>query len=154
SRRPEDGLTAEIQLANGPERWPVAGRVTVAPSHHGQPPLATLVRVSEHVIYLLRHGETEWSANGRHTGNTDIPLTEQGERAARRAGRGLRALRGEQPALVRVSPRERATRTAQLANLGTLGEVHTEPLLAEWDYGAYEGRTTAHIQQDVPGWTL
>lgn len=105
----------------------------------------------EHRIYLLRHGETAWSSNGRHTGRTDIPLTPAGEQAAERAGRSLSALRGTAPALVLVSPRRRAQDTARLAALEASA---VEPQLAEWDYGDYEGRTTPEIREEVPGWTL
>lgn len=103
-------------------------------------------------VYLLRHGQTEWSESGRHTGRTDVPLTEEGERRAARAGRLLAALRGDEPlALVLSSPRTRAVRTAELAGL-SVTEVSEE--LAEWDYGDYEGRTTPEIRQSVPGWTV
>ncbi|WP_216209360.1 histidine phosphatase family protein [Amycolatopsis aidingensis] len=104
-------------------------------------------------LYLLRHGETEWSATGRHTGRTDIPLTAAGERQARGAGETLGRLRdpdAPEP-VVLASPRSRAMRTAELAGLHP-GEVTEE--LAEWDYGEYEGRTTAEIRRTVPGWTV
>lgn len=101
--------------------------------------------------FLLRHGRTEWSDQGRHTGRTDIPLTSDGEQMARLAGRVLTAL-GLQPlAAVLCSPRERARRTAELAGLT---RIETEPLLAEWDYGDYEGRTTQEIRTEVPDWTV
>jgi len=102
-------------------------------------------------IYLLRHGQTEWSRDGRHTGRSDIPLTPDGEKLARAAGRTLARLRGDAPALVLSSPRQRALRTAELAGL-TIAE-QTEDL-AEWDYGDYEGRTTPQIRESVPGWTV
>lgn len=103
-------------------------------------------------VYLLRHGQTEWSESGRHTGRSDIPLTEVGVLQARRAGRVLAALRGtdEPPALVLSSPRERAWRTAELAGLRA---ERTEEL-AEWDYGEYEGLTTPQIRETVPKWTV
>ncbi|GAB2745592.1 acid phosphatase [Salinifilum aidingensis] len=107
--------------------------------------------MTEHRIYLLRHGETAWSSSGRHTGRTDVPLTPAGERAAERAGRSLAALRGTAPALVLVSPRQRAQETARLAGLDPSA---VEPRLAEWDYGDCEGRTTPEIREEVPGWTL
>jgi probable phosphoglycerate mutase len=104
-------------------------------------------------IYVLRHGETEWSRDGRHTGRTDLPLTERGEEAARTAGRLLVTLRGAHaaPPAVWTSPRQRARDTARLAGLepSTVRED-----LAEWDYGAYEGRTTPEIREEVPGWTV
>ncbi|GAA2790594.1 acid phosphatase [Saccharopolyspora taberi] len=107
--------------------------------------------MTEHRVFLLRHGETEWSGNGRHTGRTDIPLTANGERLARRAGRTLAALGLVLPALVLASPKQRAQRTADLAGLR---DVITEPLLAEWDYGDYEGLTTPQIRERVPDWTV
>jgi broad specificity phosphatase PhoE len=108
--------------------------------------------VATHAVYLLRHGQTEWTLNGRHTGRTDIPLTKEGERRARLAGRLLSAMRGsEPPALVLSSPRTRALRTAELAGL-TVTEV-TETM-AEWDYGDYEGLTTPQIREQVPGWRV
>lgn len=104
-------------------------------------------------IFLLRHGETEWSAAGRHTGRTDIPLTAAGREQARRAGRTLAQLRATDvpPALVLSSPRARAVRTAELA--GLTGTTTTREL-AEWDYGDYEGLTTPQIRETVPGWTV
>lgn len=104
----------------------------------------------DHLLYLLRHGQTEWSANGRHTGRTDIPLTDEGEDEARAAGETLAKLR-HGPALVLTSPRTRAVKTAALAGL----DVHeTTEQLAEWDYGDYEGITTDQIRETVPGWTV
>jgi broad specificity phosphatase PhoE len=105
------------------------------------------------VVYVLRHGETDWSANGRHTGVTDIPLTPDGEQQARRAGMVLSELRGTDvpPALVLSSPRKRALRTAELAGLD-VDEVTDE--LAEWNYGEYEGLTTEAIREKVPNWTV
>lgn len=105
----------------------------------------------EPAVYLLRHGATEWSENGRHTGRTDIDLTGEGEAGARRAGALLADLRGDRPALVLSSPRVRATRTAELAGL-TVDETTED--LAEWDYGDYEGLTTPQIRETVPGWTV
>ena len=104
-------------------------------------------------VYVLRHGETEWSRAGRHTSRTDLPLTEVGREAARTAGRLLVTLRGEDtPApVVWTSPRRRATETARLAGLEP--DAVREDLV-EWDYGAYEGRTTPEIREDDPGWTV
>jgi broad specificity phosphatase PhoE len=103
-------------------------------------------------LYLLRHGETEWSRSGQHTGRTDIPLTENGEQRAIDAGRMLAGLRGDQPlALVMSSPRSRAVRTASLAGVAV---TETTEDLAEWDYGEYEGLTTPRIRETVPGWTV
>ncbi|MFD8499503.1 acid phosphatase [Amycolatopsis sp. NPDC059657] len=98
-----------------------------------------------HRLFLLRHGQTEWSAAGKHTGRTDIPLTPTGEDQAR-------AVRlTEKPPLVWSSPRQRALRTAELAGL-TVTETTED--LAEWDYGDYEGITTDEIRETVPGWTV
>jgi len=105
-------------------------------------------------LILLRHGETEWSLTGRHTGRTDIPLTARGEQAAASLGPAL-AKRDIIAAF--SSPASRAVRTAQLAGLGAPGasyQLQVDPDLQEWDYGGYEGRTTAEIQQDRPGWYL
>jgi broad specificity phosphatase PhoE len=98
-------------------------------------------------VILLRHGETEWSASGRHTGRTDIPLTEVGRHEAKLLGE---AVRDRPPDLVLTSPLGRARHTAALA--GLVAEV--EPDLAEWDYGPYEGLTTPDIRTQVPGWTV
>ncbi|MBI2709456.1 MAG: histidine phosphatase family protein [Actinobacteria bacterium] len=103
-------------------------------------------------IVLLRHGETEWSRTGRHTGRTDVPLTEAGEAAAA-------ALRGRLPvaraALVLSSPLRRAADTGRLAGVDGLGvPVEMVDDLAEWDYGEVEGRTTAEIREDHPGWDI
>ena len=93
-------------------------------------------------LVLLRHGETEWSRNGRHTGLTDIPLTARGEDLARGAGELVAAYRF---ALVLTSPLQRARRTAELAGL----HADVDPLLVEWDYGGYEGRTTRDIREEL-----
>ncbi len=98
-------------------------------------------------VVLVRHGETEWSRDGRHTGRTDVPLTERGEEQARAVGS---ALRGQSFALVLSSPLQRALETARLA--GFSPEIRDE--LAEWDYGEYEGRATPEIREEVPGWTI
>ncbi|WP_199432442.1 acid phosphatase [Qaidamihabitans albus] len=106
----------------------------------------------DHALYLLRHGETEWSATGRHTGRTDLPLTAAGEDQARAAGRTYAHMRDQRSVpLVLSSPRERALRTAELAGLRI--DEKTEEL-AEWDYGDYEGLTTDRIRETVPGWTV
>jgi broad specificity phosphatase PhoE len=104
----------------------------------------------DHELFLLRHGQTEWSVNGRHTGRTDIPLTAAGENQARAAGLTLSGLR-KGPALVLTSPRQRAVRTAELA--GLVVDESTEDL-AEWDYGDYEGVTTSEVRKTVPDWTV
>jgi broad specificity phosphatase PhoE len=108
--------------------------------------------VSNGRVFLLRHGETEWSLSGRHTGRTDIPLTERGRGLAKAAGELLTKLRGDEPpALVLTSPRSRARDTAELAGLRIDG---IDERLAEWDYGECEGLTTEEIRQSVPGWTI
>ena len=98
-------------------------------------------------IVLARHGETEWSASGKHTSTTDIPLTEKGRAAARALGERLE---GREFALVLASPRKRARETAELAGL----RAEVEPDLVEIDYGEYEGRTTPEIREQRPGWSL
>jgi probable phosphoglycerate mutase len=100
-------------------------------------------------LYLIRHGETEWSLSSRHTGRTDIPLTVQGEQDARRLGEWLRDLRFSQ---VFASPRQRARRTCELARLGPVAKI--EPDLAEWDYGDYEGQRSVNIRKGRPDWNL
>jgi probable phosphoglycerate mutase len=100
-------------------------------------------------VYLLRHGETAWSLSGEHTGVTDIPLTENGRAAARLLRPVLAA---ESFALVLTSPLERARETCELAGLGNVAVV--EPDLIEWNYGEYEGVTTAEIRRTRPGWTV
>ncbi|GGM23606.1 phosphoglycerate mutase [Micromonospora sonchi] len=99
-------------------------------------------------IMLIRHGETTWSASRRHTSYTDLELTPDGERQAHALGS---ALADRQFVAVLTSPRIRALRTAQLAGLTVTG---TDEDLAEWNYGEYEGRTTAEIHQDRPGWSV
>jgi probable phosphoglycerate mutase len=98
-------------------------------------------------IVLVRHGETEWSASGKHTSTTDVPLTDRGRAAAREL---RERLAGREFALVLASPRIRARDTAALAGL----DPEIDPDLAEVDYGDYEGRTTPEIREDRPGWSL
>ena len=100
-------------------------------------------------VVLVRHGETEWSRAGRHTGWTDVPLTDVGRAQARALGD---LLRGRDFASVLTSPLQRAAETCRLAGYGNSAEIIDE--LREWDYGAYEGRTTPDIRRDVPGWTV
>jgi broad specificity phosphatase PhoE len=101
------------------------------------------------VVYLARHGETAWSLSGQHTGRTDLPLTDRGERQARALGERLR---GAHFVKVLTSPSQRARRTAELAGFSSAAEI--DPDLAEWDYGQYEGRRTADILAERPGWFL
>jgi broad specificity phosphatase PhoE len=102
-----------------------------------------------HQIWLFRHGETEWSQSGQHTGRTDLPLTAAGRRRAQAIGRRLS---GRPFALVLSSPLIRALETCRLSGYGDLAEL--TPDLMEWDYGAYEGRRTVDIQKERPGWSL
>jgi probable phosphoglycerate mutase len=101
------------------------------------------------LIYLARHGETAWTLTGQHTGATDLPLTAQGEAEAVRLGERLA---GSPFAAVLTSPLQRAVRTCELAGFRSAAEI--EPDLVEWNYGAYEGRTTAEIRAERPGWQL
>ena len=104
--------------------------------------------MAENVV-LVRHGETEWSRDGRHTGRTDIALTAQGRRQAEALAAPLHAW---QFALVLTSPLQRALETCRLAGYGTNAQVR--PDLMEWDYGRYEGRTSREIVAQNPGWSL
>ena len=101
------------------------------------------------IIYLARHGETAWSLTGQHTGLTDLPLTERGERNAQRLGKRLAGLVF---AKVFTSPLQRATRTCELAGFGPIAEMDSN--LVEWNYGDYEGLTTPQIQAKRSGWQL
>lgn len=99
-------------------------------------------------LVLLRHGATEWSASGKHTGRTDVPLNAHGEQQAARVAQ---LIADRTFALVLASPLRRAQQTAQLAGLS---HVETDANLVEWDYGGYEGLTTAQIRALLPGWSL
>ena len=104
---------------------------------------------NEQKVYLLRHGETEWSLNGQHTGVTDIPLTENGRMAARL----LQPVLAEETfTLVLTSPLQRARETCELSGLGQLANI--EPDLIEWNYGEYEGLKTEQIRLTRPGWSV
>ncbi len=100
-------------------------------------------------LYYVRHGETEWSRSGQHTGKTDIPLTAHGEGQARALAPWLRKIPFT---AVLTSPRQRARSTCALAGLG--GKAEIEPDLAEWDYGEYEGLRSDEIRERRPGWTV
>jgi probable phosphoglycerate mutase len=103
-------------------------------------------------LILLRHGETEWSRTGRHTGRTDVPLTPEGVAGAAALAPMVRQrVAGDRLVAVFASPAQRAQRTAKLAGLTV---TRTDPDLWEWDYGGYEGITTAEIHRDRPGWSL
>ncbi|EPQ48905.1 putative phosphoglycerate mutase family protein [Mycobacterium sp. 012931] len=106
--------------------------------------------VHNHRLLLLRHGDTEWSKSGKHTGRTDIELTETGRAQAELAGRALNELELDNP-LVISSPRKRTLATAELAGL-TVDTV--SELVAEWDYGSYEGLTTPQIREFEPNWLV
>ena len=100
-------------------------------------------------LWIVRHGETEWSRLGRHTGRTDLPLTVNGEREARAL---VPMLSGHDFALVLSSPLNRAWETCRLAGFGARAEASDD--LKEWDYGTYEGRTTLEVQGEFPDWTV
>ncbi len=100
-------------------------------------------------VYLARHGETAWSLTGQHTGLTDLPQTEHGERNARNLGERLRGLKFTK---VFTSPLQRAARTCELAGFKAAAEIDHD--LVEWNYGEYEGRRTVEILQSNPGWQL
>ena len=102
----------------------------------------------ERQIWLVRHGETEWTKSGRHTGRSDIPLTGVGRG---QAGALADRLRGQRFALVLSSPRSRAAETAHLAGFP---DTIIEPDLGEWDYGEFEGRTTLDIRTEIPDWSI
>jgi probable phosphoglycerate mutase len=99
-------------------------------------------------VWLVRHGQTEWSASGRHTSTTDLPLTSDGESAARALAPRLASTSFD---LALTSPRQRARRTAELAGFPS-AEIDAD--LVEWDYGDYEGVTTDEIRESVPDWTI
>jgi probable phosphoglycerate mutase len=101
------------------------------------------------ILYLARHGETAWSLTGQHTGLTDLPLTEHGERNARHLGERLRGLKF---AKVFTSPLQRAMRTCELAGFKSSAEIDKD--LVEWNYGDYEGRRTLEIRAERPDWQL
>lgn len=101
------------------------------------------------LLYLARHGETAWTISHQHTGRTDLPLTQQGEAEATRLGQRLQGLTF---AAVLTSPLLRAVRTCELAGFGSTAEIDAD--LVEWNYGAYEGRTSAEIHAERPEWQL
>src|SRR6266850_3374621 len=101
------------------------------------------------IVYLARHGETAWSLTGQHTGRTDLPLTARGERNARRLGERLSGLTF---GAVLTSPLQRASRTCELAGFGKSAQIDAN--LLEWNYGQYEGRTSAEIHGTNPNWNL
>ncbi len=100
-------------------------------------------------LWLVRHGETEWARDGRHTGRTDVPLTDLGRAQARAMAGSLASVPF---AMVLSSPLRRAFETARLAGFGD--RVEADPDLMEWDYGSFEGRTTDEIRGEIPGWTI
>ena len=101
------------------------------------------------IVYLARHGETAWTLSGQYTGFTDLPLTERGERNARRLEERLRGLTF---AKVFTSPLQRARRTCELAGFGAVAEIDRD--LVEWNYGDYEGRHSADVHKERPDWEL
>ena len=139
------------------EADPITGSASVVPTGPAVPTGQPEVRRwqaadTEPALVLVRHGETEWSRTGRHTGRTDVALTERGELQARAAGQLIREVLGSaRPALVLSSPRQRAWRTAELA--GFAPDELTEDA-AEWDYGNLEGLTTEEIRCRWPDWSV
>jgi len=105
--------------------------------------------MSLQIVYLARHGETAWTVSGQHTGLTDLPLTEQGGQNAKRLGERLNGLSFAQ---VFTSPLQRARRTCELAGFGAVAEI--DPDLVEWNYGEYEGLTSAQVHAKKPDWKL
>ncbi|MHB1986881.1 MAG: histidine phosphatase family protein [Acidimicrobiales bacterium] len=104
-------------------------------------------------VILIRHGATQWSKSGQHTGRTDLPLLEEGETEARALrGKLSSLLDGVEPAMVLMSPLRRAVETCLLAGYGEQAQVDQD--LLEWDYGLYEGRTTVEIEAERSGWEL
>lgn len=100
-------------------------------------------------LWLIRHGETAWSLSGAHTSRTDIPLTDRGRERARKI---QEYLRGKNFSLVLTSPLHRARETCRIAGFGNVAQIDDD--LREWNYGAYEGRTTKDIQKEIPGWSV
>ena len=100
-------------------------------------------------LWLIRHGETEWSLSGKHTSRTDLPLTERGKE---RAEKIREYLAGRSFSMVLTSPMLRARQTCEIAGFGSVAQIDND--LSEWDYGVYEGRTTKDIQKEIPNWSV
>jgi probable phosphoglycerate mutase len=139
-----DPENAPRAMEAGPHFGPASG---ASPGGSGDHPSTGVP-----ALILVRHGETEWSRSGQHTGRTDIALTADGEEQARAAGQLVRRLlRDRTPSLVVSSPRRRALHTAELAGFPV--QTITEDA-AEWDYGSFEGLTSRQIQQSTPHWSI
>jgi broad specificity phosphatase PhoE len=100
-------------------------------------------------LWLIRHGETEWSLSGAHTSRTDIPLTDRGRERAQKI---REYLQGKSFSMVLSSPLQRARETCRIAGFGNVAQIDND--LVEWDYGVYEGRTTKDIEKEIPGWSV
>lgn len=137
--RPCVGCILAPMTASAPDPTPLTGRAAQAADPHP----------ASKRLFLIRHGETEWSLSGRHTSRTDIPLTAEGER---RAALLAPTFAAHPFGLILTSPRVRAVRTCELAGLRDRAELSED--LREWDYGDYEGRTTADIRTTDPSWNL
>src|SRR5262249_32460133 len=122
--------------------------IAVDPRHEGKE-REPIMSDTLPVVYLARHGETAWTISHQHTGLTDLPLTAEGEAEATRLGKRLE---GSKFAAVLTSPLQRVIRTCELAGFGSVAEV--DPNLVEWNYGAYEGRTSAEVHAERPDWQL
>src|SRR5262249_19136848 len=122
---------------------------TIPSVGHARRPFGATMDDLKQQVWIMRHGETEWSKTGRHTGRTDLPLTETGRASAQALAQSLA---GRELALVVVSPLGRAQEPCRLAGYGKVAQVAAD--LREWDYGDYEGRTTADIRKERPGWYL
>jgi len=145
---PQSSLDTHNAPGDAPGGPPCAASGTAAGAT-GDTPSGSAPSGQRGRLIVVRHGATEWSRAGRHTGRTDVPLLDQGRRQAEMLGR---LLAGHVFALVLTSPLRRARETCEIAGFGPVARVSDD--LREWDYGAYEGRTTSDIRAERPGWSL